>query len=90
MTASVRNPSEEQFAALSSGVTLCYQTFGNPADEPMLLVMGLGGYWAAQDPDATRRFELLTVLLFAAMGWLYFVQLRPRAPEAPAQTTDSR
>ena len=51
MTASVRNPSEEQFAALSSGVTLCYQTFGNPADEPMLLVMGLGGPMTWWDPE---------------------------------------
>jgi hypothetical protein len=46
-----------------------------------LLVMCLGGYWAVQDPDAVRRFELLTVLLFAALGWLYFAQLRLiRAP----------
>jgi hypothetical protein len=46
-----------------------------------LLVMCLGGYWAVQDPDAVRRFELETVLLFAALGWLYFAQLRGnRAP----------
>jgi len=43
-----------------------------------LLVMCVGGYWAALDPDATRRFELLTVLLFSAMAWLYFVELRLR------------
>ena len=35
--------------------------------------MCVGGYWAVLDPDATRRFELMSVLLFAAMGWLYFV-----------------
>jgi hypothetical protein len=43
-----------------------------------LLVMCVGGYWAVLDPDAVRRFELMSVLLFAALGWLYFVQLRLR------------
>jgi hypothetical protein len=42
-----------------------------------LLVMCVAGYWAVLDPDATRRFELMSVLLFAAMGWLYFAELRP-------------
>jgi pimeloyl-ACP methyl ester carboxylesterase len=32
----------EQFCELTSGVTLCYETFGNPGDPPVLLVMGLG------------------------------------------------
>jgi hypothetical protein len=51
-----------------------------------LLAFCVAGYWAALDPDATRRFELLTVLLFAAVVWLYFVELRmTRAP-----TADSR
>jgi hypothetical protein len=48
-----------------------------------LLAMCVGGYWAALDPDATRRFELLTVLLFAAMAWLYFVELRLRSSPLP-------
>ncbi|MDQ3615995.1 MAG: alpha/beta fold hydrolase [Actinomycetota bacterium] len=43
--------SEEQFAAVSAGVDLCYQTFGDPADEPLLLVMGLGGPMTWWDPD---------------------------------------
>ena len=30
-------------APVSTGVELCYQTFGSPDDEPLLLVMGLGG-----------------------------------------------
>jgi hypothetical protein len=46
-----------------------------------LLVMCVAGYWAVLDPDATRRFELMSVLLFAAMGWLYFVQVRARPAE---------
>lgn len=40
----------EQTATVSPGVELCYQTFGDPAGEPLLLVMGLGGpmnWWNA-------------------------------------------
>jgi pimeloyl-ACP methyl ester carboxylesterase len=33
----------EQFAHVADGVDLCYQTFGSPEDDPLLLVMGLGG-----------------------------------------------
>jgi pimeloyl-ACP methyl ester carboxylesterase len=32
----------EQFANTSEGVELCYETFGDPSDPAMLLVMGLG------------------------------------------------
>ena len=35
--------SEELFAPVSGGIELCYQTFGEPDDEPLVLVMGLGG-----------------------------------------------
>ena len=35
--------SEERFATLPSGIRLCYQTFGDPGAEPLLLAMGLGG-----------------------------------------------
>lgn len=35
--------SAEQFATVAPGVRLCYQTFGSPDGEPLLLVMGLGG-----------------------------------------------
>ena len=35
--------SEELFAPVSPDVELCYQTYGDPDDEPLLLVMGLGG-----------------------------------------------
>ena len=35
--------SEELFAPVSAGIELCYQTFGNADDEPLVLVMGLGG-----------------------------------------------
>ncbi|GAA4755390.1 alpha/beta hydrolase [Nocardioides endophyticus] len=35
--------SEELFAPVGRGIELCYQTFGDPDDAPLLLVMGLGG-----------------------------------------------
>lgn len=35
--------SEELRAPTASGLELAYQTFGDPQDEPLLLIMGLGG-----------------------------------------------
>src|ERR1035438_381837 len=32
----------EQFCDVGRGITLCYETFGDPAQPPALLVMGLG------------------------------------------------
>ena len=32
----------EQFADVGGGITLCYETFGDPADPTVLLIMGLG------------------------------------------------
>jgi len=43
--------SEELFAHLPSGLDLCHQTFGDPAHEAVLLVMGLGGpmgWWSTE------------------------------------------
>ncbi len=48
MTVSV---SKEMFAPVSPGVELCYQTFGNPEGDPLLLVMGLGGPMNWWDPE---------------------------------------
>ena len=42
--------SDELFASLPSGIDICYQTFGDPADPAILLIMGLGGpmgWWPA-------------------------------------------
>src|SRR5215208_4919131 len=43
--------SEELMAPISKDVELCYQRFGNPDGEPLLLVMGLGGPMNWWDPD---------------------------------------
>src|SRR5689334_24886966 len=43
--------SSELFAPGAPGVELCYQTFGSPDDDPLLLVMGLGGPMTWWDPD---------------------------------------
>jgi pimeloyl-ACP methyl ester carboxylesterase len=42
--------SEELFAPVGRGIELCYQTFGDPDGEPLLLVMGLGGPMTWWDP----------------------------------------
>ncbi len=46
--------SEELFAPVSRRVELCYQTFGDPGGEPLLLVMGLGGPMTWWDPQLCR------------------------------------
>ena len=43
--------SPELFAPVSSGTVLCYQTYGDPDDEPLLLVMGLATQMTFWDPD---------------------------------------
>jgi pimeloyl-ACP methyl ester carboxylesterase len=48
--------SPEQFATLDrpAGLRICYQTFGDPSDAPLLLVMGLGGPMTWWNPDLCR------------------------------------
>ena len=47
--------SEELFAPVSPGIELCYQTFGSPDGDPLLLVMGLGGPMTWWDADLCER-----------------------------------
>lgn len=47
--------SEEQFAPVADGIEICYQTFGSPADDPLLLVMGLGGPMTWWDAELCRQ-----------------------------------
>ena len=42
---------DEQFADVGGGIRLCYDTFGNPADPPLLLIMGLGTQMVAWHVD---------------------------------------
>ncbi len=44
-------PTAELFAPVPGGMELCYQTFGDPDGEPLLLVMGLGGPMTWWDTD---------------------------------------
>ena len=46
--------SDELRAPVPTGIELCYQTFGDSADEAILLVMGLGGPMTWWDPDFCR------------------------------------
>ncbi|GAA1936139.1 alpha/beta fold hydrolase [Nocardioides hwasunensis] len=46
--------SEELFAPVGGEVELCYQTFGDPDGDPLLLVMGLGGPMTWWDADLCR------------------------------------
>ncbi|HET6167175.1 MAG TPA: alpha/beta hydrolase [Marmoricola sp.] len=46
--------STELSAPVSPGVELCYQTFGDPEDEPLLLVMGLGAPMTWWPPELCR------------------------------------
>ena len=41
----------EQFVTTSDGLEICFQTFGDPADEAALLVMGLAGPMTWWDPE---------------------------------------
>lgn len=49
----------EQIASLPHGLDICYETFGDPTDAPLLLVMGLGGpmgWWSDElCTNLTRR-----------------------------------
>ncbi len=47
--------SPEQAARLPDGLEICYQTFGDPSGDPLLLVMGLGGPMTWWNPDFCAR-----------------------------------
>lgn len=49
------SPSEERFVAVSDDIDICYQTFGDPTDDAMLLVMGLGGPMTWWDPEFCQK-----------------------------------
>ncbi|HYM55183.1 MAG TPA: alpha/beta fold hydrolase [Solirubrobacteraceae bacterium] len=45
----------EQYCDVGRGVTLCYETFGDPSDPTALLIMGLGTQMVAWHEDFCRR-----------------------------------
>ena len=47
---------------MSGEIELCYQTFGDPDDEPLLLVMGLGGPMTWWDDDFCRMLAATRLL----------------------------
>ena len=51
---SSRSPTSSSHRS-SPGIELCYQTFGDPDDDPLLLVMGLGGPMTWWDTDLCER-----------------------------------
>jgi pimeloyl-ACP methyl ester carboxylesterase len=55
---------DEQFADVGNGITLCYESFGDPTAPPVLLVMGLGTQMVAWHTDfcedlASRGFFVI-------------------------------
>ncbi len=47
----------EQFCDLHNGITLCYETFGEPSDPTALLIMGLGTQMVAWHDDFCRELS---------------------------------
>jgi pimeloyl-ACP methyl ester carboxylesterase len=45
---------DERFCDVGDDITLCYETFGDPADETALLIMGLGTQMVAWQEDFCR------------------------------------
>jgi pimeloyl-ACP methyl ester carboxylesterase len=46
---------DERFCDLHNGITLCYETFGEPSDPTALLIMGLGTQMVAWHEDFCRQ-----------------------------------
>ena len=47
--------SDERFCDVGRGITLCYESFGDPSDPPVLLVMGLATQMIAWHEDFCRQ-----------------------------------
>jgi pimeloyl-ACP methyl ester carboxylesterase len=50
------NMSHPSFADIGNGVTLCYETFGDPSDPILLLINGLGGQLIEWRAELCQRF----------------------------------
>ena len=49
--------------ASANGIDIEYETFGDPGDPAMLLIMGLGGQLIVWDEELCRYFAIPTALL---------------------------
>ena len=45
----------ERYAEVATGITLCYDTFGDPSDPTMLLIMGLGAQMVAWEEEFCQQ-----------------------------------
>ena len=75
--------SAEAFARVADGVDICYQMFGSPDGDPLLLLMGLGGPMTWWDERLCRR--LADEGSFALEGAVWVIDESPTTsgPEAP-------
>ena len=82
--------SGELFAPVSADVELCYQTFGDPADEPLLLVMGLGGPMTWWDPALCELLAAARLLRRPLRQPRHRALLARRRPARPAPRWSGR
>ena len=82
----------EQFCDVGRGITLCFQTFGDPADPTALLVMGLGTQMVAWQDDFCRQLAArgLHVVRFDNRDIGHSTHLRGRPPTIRQLLTRSR
>jgi pimeloyl-ACP methyl ester carboxylesterase len=75
----------EQFCDVGRGITLCYETVGDPADPTALLVMGLGTQMIAWQDDFCRELagRGLQVVRFDNRDIGRSTHLRGRPPTVP-------
>ncbi len=82
----------EQFCDVGRGITLCYETFGDPADPTALLIMGLGTQMIAWHEDFCGRLAAsgLHVVRFDNRDIGRSTHLRGRPPTVPQLLLRSR
>jgi pimeloyl-ACP methyl ester carboxylesterase len=82
----------EQLCDVGRGITLCYETFGDPADPTALLVMGLGTQMVAWHEDFCRQLAGcgLHVVRFDNRDIGHSTHLRGRPPTIRQLLTRSR
>jgi pimeloyl-ACP methyl ester carboxylesterase len=82
----------EQFCDVGRGITLCYETYGEPSDPPALLVMGLGTQMIAWHEDFCRALAArgLHVVRFDNRDIGHSTHMRGAPPTVAQLLTRSR